>query len=157
VSIAEPNIFLRICTQTITINNDLWPPMPTHAHVLPVYTKSWLDRTNKRSFIVVGFNPKRFLISVFLASEKFDSDLELDVRMHKTDAYPCPPMNNNIAPMPTQNPWAWVGMGMGMGMGTQCWALEYSLLARHVLELSKVDDMTLSTLFQSLFFFKEKV
>ena len=31
----------------------------------------------------------------------------------------CPPMNNNIAPMPTQNPWAWVGMGMG----TQCRAL----------------------------------
>jgi hypothetical protein len=25
-------------------------------------------------------------------------------------------MNNNIAPMPTQNPWVWVGMGMG----TQC-------------------------------------
>jgi hypothetical protein len=59
------------------------------------------------------------LISAFLASEKFDSDLELDVGMHKTDAHSCPPMNNNIAPMPTQNPWAWVGMGMG----TQCRAL----------------------------------
>jgi hypothetical protein len=23
-------------------------------------------------------------------------------------SHPCPPMNNNIAPMPTQNPWAWV-------------------------------------------------
>ena len=34
-------------------------------------------------------------------------------------AHPCLPMNNNIAPMPTQNPWAWVGMGMG----TQCRAL----------------------------------
>jgi hypothetical protein len=32
-----------------------------------------------------------------------------------THAHSCPPMNNNIAPMPTQNPWAWVGMGMGMG------------------------------------------
>jgi hypothetical protein len=61
------------------------------------------------------------LVSVFLASEKFDSDLELDAGMPKTDAHPCPPMNNNIAPMPTQNPWAWVGMGMGMG--TQCRAL----------------------------------
>ena len=28
-----------------------------------------------------------------------------------------PPMNYNIAPMPTQNPW------VGMGMGTQCRAL----------------------------------
>jgi hypothetical protein len=39
-----------------------------------------------------------------------------------------PTVNNNIAPMPTQNPWVWVGMGMGMGMdmGTQCRALLYS-------------------------------
>jgi hypothetical protein len=37
------------------------------------------------------------------------------------------PWNNNIAPMPTQNPWAWVGMGKGMGMGTQCRALLSSL------------------------------
>jgi hypothetical protein len=89
-----------------------------------------LDRTYKRSFIVVGLSPERFLISVFFASEKFDYDLELDAGMHKTDAHPCTPINNNIAPMPTQNPWAWMGMdghghgwtwmGMGMGMGTQC-------------------------------------
>jgi hypothetical protein len=39
-------------------------------------------------FIVVGFNPEHFLVSVFLASEKFDSDLELDAGMHKTDAHP---------------------------------------------------------------------
>jgi hypothetical protein len=58
-----------------------------------------LDRTNKRSFIVVGFNLERFLVSVFPASKKFDSDLKLDA--------PMPTMNNNIAPMPTQNPWAW--------------------------------------------------
>jgi len=56
---------------------------------------------------------------VFPASENFDSDLEADAGMHKTNAHPCPPMNNNITPMPTQNPWAWVGMGMG----TQCRAL----------------------------------
>jgi hypothetical protein len=83
--------------------------------VLPAYTKSWLDQTIKRSFIVVGFNPERLLVSIFPASEKFDSGLELDAGMHKTDAHPCPPMNNNIAPVPTQNPWVWVGMGMGMG------------------------------------------
>jgi hypothetical protein len=91
--------------------------------MLPTYTKSLLDRTNKTSFIVVGFIPERLLVSVFPASEKFDSDLELDTGMHKTDAHPCPPMNNNIAPMPTQNPWLWVGMGMGMGMGIQCRAM----------------------------------
>jgi hypothetical protein len=40
-------------------------------------------------------------------------------------------MNNNIAPMPTQNPWVWVwvGMGMGMGMGTQCKALHDTHIA----------------------------
>jgi hypothetical protein len=38
--------------------------------------------------------------------------------------HPCPLMNNNIAPMPTQNPWVWVGMGMGMG--TQCRALPHT-------------------------------
>jgi hypothetical protein len=70
-------------------------------------------------FTVVGFNPERFLICVFHASEKFDSDLEPDAGMQKIDAHPYPPMNNNIAPMPIQNPWAWVGMGMG----TQCRAL----------------------------------
>ena len=55
-----------------------------------------------------------------------------------TYAHPSPPMNNNIAPMPTQNPWAWVGMGMdmdmGMCMGTQCRLMEFS---RHlILDLS---------------------
>jgi hypothetical protein len=63
-----------------------------------------LDRTNKRTFTIVGFSPELFLVSVFLASEKFDSDLELDAGMHKTAAHPCPPMNNNIAPMLALNP-----------------------------------------------------
>jgi hypothetical protein len=44
------------------------------------------------------------ICTLFPASEKFDSDSELDARTHKTDAHPCPLMNNNIAPMPTQNP-----------------------------------------------------
>jgi hypothetical protein len=56
--------------------------------MLPAYTKSWLDWTNKRSFTVVGFNSERFLVSVFSASEKFDSDLEMDAWMQKTDAHP---------------------------------------------------------------------
>ena len=54
------------------------------ALTLPAYTKSWLDRTNKRLFTVVGFNLERFLVSVFHASNKFDSNLELDAGMHKT-------------------------------------------------------------------------
>ena len=52
---------------------------------LPAYTKSWLDQTNKMSLIVAGLSPKRFLVSVFLASEKFDYDLELDTEMHKIE------------------------------------------------------------------------
>ena len=100
-------------------NHQQWP-RPTHANqitsmysksmqcALPAYTKSWLDRTNKKPFIVVGFNQERFLVSIFLAFEKFDSDLELDLGIR-----------NNIEPMPTQNPRAWVGLGMG----TRCRAL----------------------------------
>ena len=130
--IPEPNIFLRICThtQTITISSDLSSLMPTHSmtcvhpyssmlfklrpciknlcnvHYPPTPSLGWIGQ-NKRSFIVVSFSPERLLVSVFPASKKFDSDLELDVGMHKTNAHPCPPMNNNTAPMPTQNPWAW--------------------------------------------------
>jgi hypothetical protein len=40
---------------------------------------------------MVGFSPERFLVSVFPAFEKFDSDLELDAGMHKTDGH-WPPM-----------------------------------------------------------------
>ena len=37
---SKPNIFLRICTHTQTIINDLWPPMATHAiQIVPVYSK----------------------------------------------------------------------------------------------------------------------
>ena len=66
--------------------------------VLPAYTKSWLHRTNKSSFTVAGFNPERFLVSVFPASEKFDSDLELDARMHKTKRATRDMMGNVGAP-----------------------------------------------------------
>ena len=52
----------------------------------------------------------------------------------ETNAHPCPLMNNNIAPMPTQNPWVWVGMGMSMGMGTQCRALEHLPLIHLILK-----------------------
>jgi hypothetical protein len=39
----------------------------------------------------------------------------------------CPPMNNNIAPMPTQNPWAWAwvwapNVGLCYGVVTSGWA-----------------------------------
>jgi hypothetical protein len=57
-----------------------------------------LDLTNKRSFNVVGFSPERFLVSVFLASEKFDSNLELDAGMHKTERATRDMMGNVGAP-----------------------------------------------------------
>jgi hypothetical protein len=57
-----------------------------------------LDRTNKRSFIVTGFSPKRFLANIFLASKKFDSDLELDAGMHKTERAMRDMMGNVGAP-----------------------------------------------------------
>ena len=52
---------------------------------LPAYTKSWLDWTNKMSLTVAGFSRKCLLVSVFPASKKFDSDLELDTGMHKSE------------------------------------------------------------------------
>ena len=66
--------------------------------VLPAYTKSWLDRTNERSFTIAGFSSERFLVSVFLASEKFDSVLELDARMHKIEPVTHDMMRNERAP-----------------------------------------------------------
>ncbi len=36
-----------------------------HKRTLSAYTKSWLDRTNKRSFTIAGFSPERFLVTVF--------------------------------------------------------------------------------------------
>jgi hypothetical protein len=65
-----------------------------------------LDQTNKRLFTVAGFNPEHFLVSIFPASEKFDSNLELDAGMHKTDAHPKP---------------------MVMGMDIQCRALQNTI------------------------------
>ena len=54
------------------------------------------------SFIVDGFSVKCLLVSVFPASKKFGSDLELDARMHKTkqhdgecgDSLQLPPQEN---------------------------------------------------------------
>jgi len=80
-----------------------------------------LDRTNKKSFIVVGFSPKRFLVSVFLASEKFDSDLELDAGMH-----PCPPKSHGHG-------WAWAP---SVGL---CWGYVHIVIlyVKRILEVYK--------------------
>ena len=51
--------------------------------LLPAYTKFWLDRTNKKLFIIASFSLECFLVIVYHASKKFDSDLELDAVMHK--------------------------------------------------------------------------
>jgi hypothetical protein len=140
-------------------------PMPTHAH--PCYSKCahvfkncvmCITRLHQvlvgsdkwRSFTVVGFSLEHLLVSTFLASEKFDSDLELDAGMHKPNApraiwwgmcggsFQLPPQENTqfssgipihwqcwAHPCPPKTQWAWVGlgMGMGMGMGTQRRAL----------------------------------
>jgi hypothetical protein len=50
------------------------------------------------SFTIVGFSTERFLVSVFPASEKFDSDLELDAGMHKTKRATRDMMGNLGAP-----------------------------------------------------------
>jgi hypothetical protein len=60
--------------------------------------------------------------------------------MHKTDAHPCPPMTNKIAPMPTQNPWAWV---WAPNVGLWCIALVQSSM----LVLSNILDVTLKVIY----------
>jgi hypothetical protein len=84
--------------------------VPTHTHLC--YSNCAYVFKNRVMYatclhqVLVGSDkyPERFLVSVFPASEKFDSDLELDAGMHKIDAHPCPLMNNNIAPMHA-HPW----------------------------------------------------
>ena len=51
---------------------------------------------------------------------KLEPNISFNTQTTPISNDPCPPMNNNIAPMPTQNRWAWVGMGIG----TQCRALK---------------------------------
>ena len=84
-------MLFKLCPCIQKLCNVCYPPTPSQ--------ESCLDRTKKRLFTVVGLNPESFLVTVFPASENFDSDLELIAWMH-----------NNIKPMPTQNPraWAWV-------------------------------------------------
>jgi hypothetical protein len=92
----SPTFFLRICThtRTITIISNLYPPMPTHsmtcahpcssncAHVLkklcnvhypPTPSLGWIVQIKGRSLSLASARSAR----VFLASKKFDSDLEL--------------------------------------------------------------------------------
>jgi hypothetical protein len=113
----EPNIFLRVCThiQTIIISSDLCPPMPTHSmtcahpcspmlfklrpciqklcnvYYPPTSSLGWIGQMKGHSLSLASARSASWLISIFRASEKFDSDLEVDARMHKTDAHPCPP------------------------------------------------------------------
>ena len=82
----EPNIFLQIapipipCPSTTTYDHSC-PPMlfklrPCIKNVCNVHYPSipslGLIGQNKRSFIIVGFSPERLLVSVLLASVKFD-------------------------------------------------------------------------------------
>jgi hypothetical protein len=106
--------------------------------ILPAYTKSWLDRTNKKSFNVMGFSPSAYWLAYSLHPRTLTpiwnwmqgctKPMLNHAHPWTIISHPCPLMNNNIAPMPTQNPWAWVGMGMSMGMGTQCRALLHTTL-----------------------------
>ena len=107
-----PMLFkLRPCIQKLC--NVHYPPTPS------------LDRIGqiKGRSLVVGFSLGRFLVSVFPASKILTLIWSWMQRCRDAQNQ-CPPMYNNIAPMPTQNPWVWVGMGMGMG--TQCRALTHT-------------------------------
>jgi hypothetical protein len=139
---AEPNIFLRICTQTmtITISSGLCPPMPTHsmtcAHPCPPMLFKLRPCIQKLCNVYYPPTPSLGWIgqmkgcSLSLASARSASWLAYSLhtrsltpiwswmqgctKLMPTHAHPwtiilhpCPPINNNMAPMPTQNPWAW--------------------------------------------------
>ena len=81
--------------------------------MLPAYTKSWLDRTNKGRVLSLASARNASWLAYSLHPRSLPPIWSW---MHKTDAHPCPPIHNNIAPMPTLHP-------KPMGMGTQCRAL----------------------------------
>ena len=82
-----PMLFkLRPCIQKLC--NVHYPPTPS---------LRWIGQIKSRSLSLTSAR-RCFLVSVILASKKFDSDLELDAKMHKTNAHPwtitshpCPP------------------------------------------------------------------
>ena len=49
----------------------------------PTPSQSWIGQIEGRYYH--WLHPERFLVSIFPVSEKFDSDLELDAGMHKTE------------------------------------------------------------------------
>ena len=123
--LAEPNIFLRICTHThtIPINNDLCPPMPTHsmtcAHPCPpmlfklrpciqklcnVYypptpSLGWIGHIKCRILSMASAWSASWL--AYSLHLEVWLRLALDARMHKTNAHPCPPKTHGYR-------WAWV-------------------------------------------------
>ena len=86
---------------------------------------------DKRSFIVAGFSPKRFLVSVFPASEKFDSNLKLDAGMHKTHAHPWTTTSHPCPPRTHGHGWAWAWLwAPNVGL----WCASIQMLIKDYLE-----------------------
>ena len=147
--LAEPNIFLLICThtQTIPISNDLCPPTPTHSmacahpcppmlfklrpciqkmcnvHYPPTPSLGWIGQTKGCSLSLASAWSAYWL--AYSLHPRILTPIWSWMHGCRDAQNRCPPMPNNIALMPTQNPWIWVGMGMGMGMSTQCRALVF--------------------------------
>ena len=111
-------------------------PMPTHAHPCPPMLFKSRPCIQKLCNVCYPPTPSLGWIgqikgrSLSLASARSASWLAYSLHLRSLTPIwswmqGCtkllPTQNNNIAPMPTQNPWVWVGMGMGMG--TQCRAL----------------------------------
>jgi hypothetical protein len=99
-----PMLFkLRPCIQKLC--NVYYPPTPSLGWIGQIKSRSLsLASARSASWLAYSLHP-RSLTPIWSWMQGWQNR--------------CPPMNNNIAPMPTQNPWAWVGMGMG----TQCRAL----------------------------------
>jgi hypothetical protein len=99
-----PMLFkLRPCIKKLC--NVYYPPTPSLGWIGQIKSHSMsLDSTRSISWLAYSLH-QRSLTPIWSWMQGWQNR--------------CPPTNNNIAPMPTQNPWAWVGMGMG----TQCRAL----------------------------------
>jgi hypothetical protein len=113
-----PPMLFKLRSYIQKLCNVYYPPTPS---------LGWIRQIKGRSLSLASAR-SAFWLAYSLHPRSLTPNWSWMQGWHKTDSHPYLPMNNNITPMPTQNPWAWVGMGMGMGMGTQHRAMLTTLI-----------------------------
>ena len=84
-------IYSRTCGSQIS---DMWQPTSMSTHQSPTFPSNLYPyHTHQQPSMPTH---------VIQIAPMYSKIITLPIISH-----PCPPMNNNITPMPTQNPWAW--------------------------------------------------